>query len=97
MNSTRFLPKNFPLLPVSVGVGVGVVISAYCAFRAGRRRNTFAARTRRQAEELARQMASLSSLAADLLEKGREQIERQSKGVTDAVEAGKKAYQRSVA
>jgi hypothetical protein len=97
MNSTRFLPKNFPLLPVSIGVGVGVGISAYCAFRAGQRRNTLRARTRRQAEELARQMADLGSLAADLLEKGREQIERQSKGLADAVEAGKKAFHRSVA
>ena len=98
MNSTRFfLPKNFPLLPVSVGVGVGVGIWVYCAFRAGQRRNTFLARTRRQAEDLARQMAEMSSLAADLLEKGREELERQRKGLADAVEAGKKAYQRSVA
>jgi shikimate 5-dehydrogenase len=97
MNSTRFLPKNFPLLPVYIGVGVGVGISAYCAFRARQRRNTFLARTRRQAEDLARQMAEVGALAADLLEKGREQIERQSKGLADAVEAGKKAFQRSVA
>jgi shikimate 5-dehydrogenase len=74
-----------------------VGISAYCAFRAGQRRNTFLARTRRQAEDLASQMADMGSLAADLLEKGREQLERQSKGLADAVEAGKKAYQRSVA
>ncbi len=93
----KFLPKNFPLLPVSIGVAVGLGISAYCAFRAAQRRNTFLARTRRQAEDLAHQMADVSSLASELLEKGREELARQSKGLADAVEAGKKAYQRSVA
>jgi hypothetical protein len=98
MNLTRKSPhKNFPLLPVSVGVGIGVGISAYCAFRARQRRNTFLGRTRRQAEDLARPMADVGCLAADLLEKGRAQIDRQTKGLADAVEAGKKAFQRSAA
>jgi len=98
MNSTRrFLHKTFPLLPVSLGVGIGVGISAYCVFRARQRRNTFLARTHRQAEDLARQMTDVGRLAADLLEKGREEIDRRTKGLGDAVEAGKKAFQRSVA
>jgi hypothetical protein len=97
MTTSKFLPKNFPLLPVSVGVGIGVGISAYCAFRARQRRNNFLGRTRRQAEDLARQMADVGCLAADLLEKGREQVDRQAKGLANAVEAGRKAFQRSVA
>jgi hypothetical protein len=42
-------------------------------------------------------MADVSDVAADILEKGLEEIDRQKKGLISAVEAGKKAYQRSVA
>jgi hypothetical protein len=42
-------------------------------------------------------MTDVGRLAADLLEKGREEIDRRTKGLGDAVEAGKKAFQRSVA
>jgi shikimate 5-dehydrogenase len=97
MNSTsKFLTKNFTLLMVPLGVGLGVGISVYCAFRT-RRRKTFLARTRRQAENLARQMTDVGGAAADFFEKGRAQIDRRAKGLVNAVEAGKHAFQRSVA
>jgi hypothetical protein len=42
-------------------------------------------------------MAVLGCAAAEILEKGREEIDRQTKGLGDAIEAGKHAYRRSVA
>lgn len=97
MKQTVKFTKHFPLLPIYLGIGIGAGFSIYFGYRARRRRNSLLARTRRQADDLARQMAGASSAAGELLEKGREEIERQKKGLLNAVEAGKKAYQRSVA
>lgn len=96
-STSKFPTKNLPLLPVTLGIGVGVGIAVFCAIRSHRRRNTFLARTRRQAEDLARQMADAGSAAADILDKGREEFDRQAKGLANAVEAGKRAFHRSVA
>jgi hypothetical protein len=85
----KFSTTNFTV-PVSLLAGIGLGIAVFCAFRARRQRNTLSNRARRQ-------IADISSTAADILEKGREQLDRQGKGLVNAVEAGKKAFQRSVA
>jgi superfamily II DNA or RNA helicase len=93
--------KNFAShkisLPLYVGMGIGVGLSLFCAYRIRNRRSSLFGRTRRQADELARQMTAPSCAAADLIEKSREEMERQKRGIGKALQAGKKAYLHSVA
>ena len=51
-------------------------------------------RTLHQARILKRQAKKFRDTAAELIEKGRIEAERQSKGLYEAVHAGKNAYQR---
>lgn len=89
MKSVKKFPTYNFTLPVLLGAGIGMGIAVFCVFRARRRKNTFINRTRRQ-------IADVSSTAADMLEKGREELDRQAQGLANAVEAGKKAFQQTV-
>jgi shikimate 5-dehydrogenase len=90
--------KQLSQAPLFLGIGIGVGIAVYFTLRTRRQRASLLARTRNQAKDLARQVADVSSsVAADILEKGREELDRQKKGILHAVDAGKKAYQQSVA
>lgn len=96
-STTSYLSANNMTMPVSLGVGLGIGVAVYLAYRARRRRVRFVGRTLKQAVGLARQAVDMGCAAVQLLEKGREEIDRQKKGLVDAVEAGKAAYTRSVA
>jgi hypothetical protein len=59
-----------------------------------RRRQTFAGRALRQVTVLKNQASRLGDVAADFIEKGRQEAGRQKKNLAEAMEAGKSAYQR---
>lgn len=62
--------------------------------RRRRENRSLLARTRRQAETFKDRAGSLTSSAADLLQKSRGEMARQKKGVLEAIDAGRAAYQR---
>jgi hypothetical protein len=84
---------------VLIGSGVATGAAVICvaliyAAKTRRRNQTLLARTRKQAEILKHQASKLRDAAADFIEKGREEAERKTRGIMEAVEAGKAKYQR---
>jgi hypothetical protein len=81
-----------------VGLVIGSSIVTACALiyaaRARSRNRSLLARTRKQAALLKHQASKLRETAADLIEKGRDEANRQKKHLVNAVEAGRAAYQR---
>jgi BMFP domain-containing protein YqiC len=85
---------------ILVGTGAIAGVALYVANRRGRNRSILA-RTRRQAEllkdrasNLKDRASKLTESAADFMGKSRDEVERQKKGVFQAIEAGKAAYHR---
>jgi hypothetical protein len=58
------------------------------------REKSILARSRRKAEILAGRASRLTDSAAYLLDKSRAEVERQTKGVVEAITAGRAAYHR---
>jgi hypothetical protein len=58
------------------------------------RQKSILSRSRRKAEILAHRASKLTGSAAGFLDKSRAEVERQTKGVVEAITAGKAAYHR---
>jgi hypothetical protein len=81
-----------------VSIGIGVAAGAAILYAANRRRKnrSLLHRARREAKSLLKgRMARLiADSAATWISRGREETARKRKGVLEAVEAGRAAYQR---
>jgi gas vesicle protein len=81
-----------------VGLGCGVGIALLLAPKSGdETRSVIANRAREGTDRLKHQVAGLRDSATELLEKGRNEVERHKEGLQHAVDAGKRAYHESVA
>ena len=78
---------------ILVGTSVAAGLAAYAVIQRNQNRS-LRSRARKQALLLRQQDARLSESATDFLENSRDEVERQQKGVFQAIEAGKAAYQR---
>ncbi len=80
-----------------VGLGLGAGLALLFAPESGRHlRGRLAHRARGQARRLKHQAEELQETAAHLVEQGREQALKQRDGIVNAVEAGKRAYMKTV-
>ena len=79
-----------------IGFGLGVGIALLFSPKSGNEtRLLLANKTREGTGFFKDQAARLSNSAADLIDKSREEVTRYKKGLTQAVEAGKHAYQEA--
>ncbi|QOY89676.1 YtxH domain-containing protein [Paludibaculum fermentans] len=85
------------ILAAMVGLGVGAGLALLFAPESGHHlRGRLAHRARGQARRLKHQAEELQETAANLVEQGREQALKQRDGIVNAVEAGKRAYLKTV-
>ena len=81
-----------------IGLGCGVGITLLLAPKSGdETRSVIANRAREKTDRLKHQVAGLRDSATELLEKGRNEVERHKEGLQHAVDAGKRVYHESVA
>ena len=79
-----------------IGLGFGVGIALLFAPKSGdQTRSLIANKTREGTDYLKQQATELRDSAADVIEKGREEVTRHKEGLKRAVETGKQAYQES--
>lgn len=84
---------------VGIWIGSGVVtglatVALIYAAKTRRKNRSLSARTRHQAVIIKRQAAKLRESVEDLIDSGREEVNRKKKHLVHAIEAGKAAYQR---
>lgn len=80
-----------------VGLGLGAGLALLFAPESGRHlRGRIAHRARGQARRLKHQAEELQESAANLVEQGKEHALKQRDGIVNAVEAGKRAYLKTV-
>jgi gas vesicle protein len=80
-----------------VGFGLGVGVALLFAPKSGEKtRLLIAEKTQASADQVKRQATALRDSASDLMQKGQEEVLRQTDGLKRAVEAGKRTYQESV-
>ena len=78
------------------GLGIGVGIGILTASRAGEEtRSRIGSKVRESGTYLRHQSNNLQDSAAELLDKGTQRIRRYTTAVTEAVDAGKRAYQEA--
>ena len=83
---------NF-LLGLGIGVGVGLLFAP----RSGEEtRDMLMSKADEGKDYLKRQTEDLRGSAADIVDKGREVINRQRDSLSDAIDAGKQAYREKV-
>ena len=81
-----------------VGLGCGVGIALLFAPKSGdESRSVIANRACEVTDHFKHQVAGLHDSATELIEKGRNEVERHKEALQNAVDAGKRAYHRSVA
>jgi gas vesicle protein len=90
MNRDGF--ANF-LLGLGIGVGLGMIFAPKSGEET---RDLLLSKADEGKEFLKKQTADLKDNAGDLLNKGREVINRQKDTLNDAIEAGKQAYREKV-
>ncbi|MGC4048472.1 MAG: YtxH domain-containing protein [Paludibaculum sp.] len=79
------------------GLGVGAFVALLFAPQSGRHlRGRIVYRARGQARRLKHQAEELQETAANLVEQGKEQAIKQRDGIVNAVEAGKRAYLKTI-
>jgi gas vesicle protein len=79
------------------GLGVGAGIALLLAPKSGdETRSLIANKTREGTDQLKHQATVLYDSAADVIEKGREEVARHKEGLKHAVEVGKQAYHESI-
>lgn len=80
-----------------LGLGMGVGIGLLFAPRAGEEtRDLLMSKADEGKDYLKRQTEDLRGSASEIVDKGREAINRQRDSITDAIEAGKQAYREKV-
>ena len=75
-------------------IATGLAGGAFYYAKKRSRQKSILARTRKQAGVFADKASKLSDSAASFLDKSRAEVERQKKGLVEAIGAGKAAYQR---
>jgi gas vesicle protein len=79
------------------GLGVGVGVGLLFAPRSGEEtRDMLMSRADEGKDYLKRQTEDLRGSAADIVDKGRDAINRQRDSLSDAIDAGKQAYREKV-
>ena len=82
---------------ILIGLGVGVGLGCLLAPRSGSEtRAQWLKKMRSTANDLQRQSRGYVKSTSDLIDTGREQLGKQSDGLLNAVNAGKKAYLKTV-
>ena len=81
---------------ISVGIGL-TAAGLYWAARHHQRNRSVWMRTQRKVSGVAKDLSRAISIATYLMERGRKEAERQKKGILEAVEAGRHAYEHAVA
>ncbi len=80
-----------------LGLGIGVGLGILFAPKAGdETRDILLGKADEGKEYLKRQSAAWKDQAGDIIDKGKDAINRQKDNLTDAVEAGKQAYREKV-
>lgn len=81
------------LMGLGIGVGVGILFAP----RSGEEtRDLLLSKADDSKDYLKRQSEGLRGSAADIVDKGRDAINRQRDSISDAIEAGKQAYREKV-
>jgi gas vesicle protein len=81
------------LLGLGLGVGVGLVFAPQSGEET---RDLLKAKADESKDYLKKQSEGLRGSAADIVDKGRDVINRQKDSLSDAIEAGKQAYREKV-
>jgi gas vesicle protein len=81
------------LLGLGLGVGIGLVFAPQSGEET---RDLLKNRADEGKDYLKKQSEGLRGTAADLVDKGREAINRQRDSISDAIDAGKQAYREKV-
>ena len=80
-----------------LGLGIGVGVGMLFAPKSGEEtRDLIMNKANEGSEYLKKQTSTLRESANDLLDKGREVVNRQRDNLNDAIEAGKQAYREKV-
>ena len=78
-----------------VGVGIGSLVSILCAPKSGEETRKYLAQKINEGSEYGQKKArELSELAEDLVERGKDVAAQTTKQITEAVDAGRKTYER---
>ena len=81
------------LLGLGIGVGLGMVFAPQSGEET---RGMLKSRADEGADYLKRQSEGLRNTASDVVDKGRNAVNRQRDSISDAIEAGKQAYRDKV-
>jgi hypothetical protein len=86
MNNTR--------VGILIGSGLATGLAITLAARRHRHNRSLLARTRKHAGDLRSRASKIREIANDLIDKSRQEAERQKKGLANAIDAGRAAYQK---
>jgi|GEM_PF-3262336 len=87
--------SNNSIVRISMGIGVATGVALIYRARSRRRNRSLLARTSEQARLLQHRASGFLKTAGTLVDKGLNEAQRQKKGVLDAMEAGKAAWQKT--
>ena len=83
------------LVGLMCGLGIGVAVGMLTAPRSGEQtRAKLRGEFREGAEAVKDQANNLRNSATEFLDKGRQEVERQTEGISEAIEAGKQSYRQ---